>query len=116
MNHKIFTIYDSKAKAYLTPFFLHEDAMAVRVFADCINDTEHQFGRHPEDYTLFNIGKWSDDKAKLIPNNPISLGCGIEFVILEAQQDAMANIRQEQLFTEPQIDESRFGSKKGNAL
>lgn len=80
MKQKIFTIYDSKAKAYLTPFFLHEDGMALRVFGDCVNDKTHQFGKHPEDYTLFNVGSWSDEKAKFVTNNPTALGNGIEFV------------------------------------
>jgi len=97
MNHKIFTIYDSKAKAYLTPFFLHEDGMALRVFTDCVNDKEHQFGKHPEDYTLFNIGSWSDDKAKFLINNPIAIATGIELVDQDKSED------QKQLFTDPPI-------------
>ncbi len=80
MNQKIFTIYDSKAKAYLTPFFLHQEGMALRIFTDCINDTVHQFGKHPEDYTLFLLGSWSDEKAKFLINNPIALATGIELV------------------------------------
>jgi len=80
MNQKIFTIYDSKAKAYLTPFFLHEEGMAIRVFSDCINDPKHAFARHPEDYTLFHVGEWEDEKAKFKINIPIALGTGIEFV------------------------------------
>lgn len=78
MKQKIFTIYDSKAKAYLTPFFLHQDGMALRIFTDCVNDPAHQFGKHPEDYTLFNIGSWSDEKAKFLTNSPIALATGIE--------------------------------------
>jgi len=97
MKHKIFTIYDSKAKAYLTPFFLHAEAMAVRVFADCINDSDHQFGKHPEDYTLFNIGEWSDEKAKFLTNNPIAIGNGIEFIKAPFEAD------QQQLFTDPPL-------------
>lgn len=56
MMQKIFTIYDSKAHAYLPPFFLPEAGMAVRVFSDCVNDKSHQFSKHPGDYTLFQIG------------------------------------------------------------
>jgi len=97
MNHKIFTIYDSKAQAYLTPFFLHEDGMAIRVFADCVNDKNHQFGKHPEDYTLFNIGSWSDNKAKFLTNNPIALGNGIEFVTPFEPDE------KRELFTDPPI-------------
>jgi len=90
MNQNIFTIYDSKAHAYLTPFFLHNQDMAIRIFADCINDQSHQFGKHPEDYTLFHIGSWSDEKAKFLTTNPISLGTGVEFItapFTEDQQD-----------------------------
>jgi len=94
MVHKIFTIFDSKAKAYLTPFFLHEVGMATRVFADCINDRTHMFGKHPEDYTLFQIGSWWDDKAKFETTIPIALATGIELVIESPQ---------EQLFTDPPV-------------
>jgi len=94
MNHRIFTIYDSKAKAYLVPFFLHEDGMAVRVFADCVNDPGHQFGKHPEDYTLFQIGSWSDEKAKFITNYPIALSNGVELKKPEEKQ---------QIYTDPPI-------------
>ena len=78
MKQNIFTIYDSKAHAYLTPFFLHQDGMALRIFTDCVNDPNHQFGKHPEDYTLFSIGSWSDDKAKFLTNNPVAIATGIE--------------------------------------
>jgi len=101
MKHHIFTIFDSKAHAYLTPFFLHKDGMAVRVFADCINDKTHMFGKHPEDYTLFNIGSWSDDKAKFLTNNPISLGNGLEFV--EEKYEETYNPDQGLLLTDPPL-------------
>jgi len=104
MKHHIFTVFDSKAKAYLTPFFLHEDGMAIRVFSDCINDKTHMFGKHPEDYTLFNIGSWNDDKAKFLTNNPISLGNGLEFKTFETPMDlAEYNEEKQQLFTDPPV-------------
>lgn len=95
MKQKIFTIYDSKANAYLTPFFLHQDGMALRVFTDCVNNFNHQFGKHPEDYTLFNIGSWSDEKAKFLINNPIALATGIELV--------NQNIPDQPIFTDPPL-------------
>jgi len=101
MKHQIFTVYDSKAHAYLTPFFLHEDDMAIRVFSDCVNDATHQFGKHPEDYTLFKIGSWEDDKAKFFTNNPIALGNGIEFV--SAKYEENYNPDQDLLFTDPKV-------------
>lgn len=81
MKHKIFTIHDSAAGAYLPPFFLPTDAMAIRTFGDCINDSKHAFSLHPDNYTLFDLGHWLDGSASISPHNaPISLGNGIDFV------------------------------------
>ncbi len=65
MIHRMFAIFDAKALAYLPPFVLPEVGMALRTFGDCVNSDDHQFGAHPEDYTLFNIGSY-DDKTGLI--------------------------------------------------
>lgn len=55
---RVFQIFDSKAAAFLAPFFLPEVGVAVRTFSDCCNDKAHAFGRHPADYTLFLLGQW----------------------------------------------------------
>ncbi len=60
MRMKAFTIYDTKAKAYLPPFFLGETGQAVRHFTDAVNDGQSAFNKHPEDYTLFEIGGYDD--------------------------------------------------------
>lgn len=56
MKFKSFVVYDEKARAYLPPFFLPEVAQAVRTFGDCCGDVSHEFGKHPEDYSLFQVG------------------------------------------------------------
>ncbi len=87
MKHKMFTIHDSKANAYLQPWFLTQAAMAQRAFMDCVNDKKHNFGRHPEDYTLFNIGEFDDQTAKVTYEIPTSLGNGLEYVKTEITDD-----------------------------
>lgn len=96
MKQKIFTIYDSKAQAYLTPFFLHQEGMAIRIFTDCVNVSNHQFGKHPEDYTLFQIGSWDDEKSKFLTNNPVALATGIELVDPNKE-------KQQEMFTDPPV-------------
>ena len=56
--------------------------MAIRVFGDCIDSDSHQFSKHPEDYTLFNLGTWDDNTAIYEPcgNGPQVIGNGVEFV------------------------------------
>lgn len=80
MIHKIFTIYDEKAKAYLPPFHLPESGQAIRSFKDCINSPDHQFGKNPEDYTLFTLGHFNDATASINEHAPKSLGNGVQFL------------------------------------
>jgi len=78
----IFAVYDQKAGAYLPPFFLPEVAMAIRTFGDCINDEKHQWGLHPEDYTLFHLGDWNNVSAEFSTIlKTKSLGVGTEYIM-----------------------------------
>ena len=88
MIHKQFSIYDSGAQAYLPPFILPRDEMAQRTFGDACNSESHQFGAHPEDYTLFRLGTWDDESAIFTPepNGPQTLGNGVEYVRTQTGQ------------------------------
>ncbi len=88
MKHQMFVIYDAKANAYMQPWFLTQQGMAQRAFSDCVNDTDHNFGKHPEDYTLFTIGEFDDATADIKWTAPKSLGNGIEYklAVPETQQ------------------------------
>lgn len=91
MIHGIYSIYDEKAKAYIPPFFLPHDGMAVRTFKNCVNDPDHQFGRNPHDYTLFGLGSFDDGTGKLSPaDHSISLGNGVEFITQQTQESVGA--------------------------
>lgn len=81
MIQNVFSIYDTKASAYLTPFFLPTVPMALRVFAECANSSDHQFGRHPEDFTLFHLGTFDDETCIFTAlETKAALGVAIEFV------------------------------------
>lgn len=78
MIHKMFTVYDTAAKAYLPPFFLPREEMAIRVFTDAVNSDSHQFGRHPADYTLFLIAEFDDEFAGVSLQTPEKVCTGLE--------------------------------------
>lgn len=61
----IYSVYDSKAEAFLPPFFAKTDGLAVRMFSAAANDQEHNFWRYAEDYTLFQIGTWDQTTGTL---------------------------------------------------
>ncbi len=82
MKHEMFSVFDVKAQAYLPPFVLPSEGMAVRIFGDCVNSSDHQFGKHPGDYTLFRIGSF-DDSVCVVSCTPSALKVvnGLEVVI-----------------------------------
>jgi len=77
---KMFTVYDSKAEAYLPPFFLRSTGEAVRSYEHVCNDPNHAFFKHPADYTLFCVGEFDDNSCSINVLQAIeNLGCAIEY-------------------------------------
>ncbi|AXL14728.1 nonstructural protein [Microviridae sp.] len=85
MKTKAFAIYDSKTEAYLPPFFVEHAGSAIRSFTDACNKDDHEFGKHPEDYTLFELGEYDSDTGQMSPYDAKkSLITGIEVVTSKA--------------------------------
>jgi len=80
MNHLLFTVYDEKAEVFTAPFFVPTLGLATRAFADCVNSSEHHFGKHPQDYTLFSLGAFDDGDATFAHKEKKSIGNGVEFI------------------------------------
>lgn len=79
MVHLIFSVYDSKAAAYLPPFIIPTQDMASRTFGDALLAKDHQFSRNPADYTLFRLGNFDDSSAEIILEPaPVNVYNGLE--------------------------------------
>lgn len=63
MIYEVLSVYDSKAKVFMKPFFNTNLAVGVRLFADVANDPDQPMCRNAEDYTLFHLGSWDDNKG-----------------------------------------------------
>lgn len=84
MKLKVYTVYDSKVGAYLQPFFMQSRGQAIRAFSDSVNDTSTQFYKHAEDFTLFEIGEYDDEKGAFSQEGAhVSLGVAQEFKSVE---------------------------------
>lgn len=59
MTLTCFCIHDSKAEAFITPFFQPTQALALRLFSDAANDPSSMICKHSEDYTLFELGTFN---------------------------------------------------------
>lgn len=80
MYLRCFCIYDSKAEAYLPPFFMKSKGEAIRAVISTVNDPQSNFHKYAEDFVLFELGHWQEDNAtfSLLPA-PHSLGVLCEF-------------------------------------
>jgi hypothetical protein len=81
MKLQIFAVWDCKAEAFSRPFFAQSKGAAIRSFQDAANDVSSEIGKHPEDYTLFHMGEFSDDLGSFgILPAPESLAAAITLV------------------------------------
>lgn len=78
-NAKVFTIFDSKAEAYLQPFMVKSVGEALRMLKTVVNDGKSGISQYPADYHLFQIAEWDELKGEyLMLPTKISLGCALE--------------------------------------
>lgn len=73
------SIRDQKAEAWLNPMFFLARGQAVRSFSDAVNGREGDIAKHPEDYTLFEIGSFDQTTGEVMLVPPVSLGVGVNF-------------------------------------
>lgn len=82
MTQQLFSIFDLAAGAHITPFFLPNQAMALRSFKDAINDPNHAFSKNPGDYALLHLATFDDETGALdVPDVPITLATGLPLVL-----------------------------------
>jgi len=57
----MFSILDGKSGIYNTPFAAVSTGVALRMFTDLVNDPKTSLSRHPEDYTICELGFFDDN-------------------------------------------------------
>lgn len=81
MITEIFSIYDMKVQAYSPPFNFRSKGEALRTFADMANDPASKIAKHPEDYVLYLVGSFDDQRGIVTPKLPHeTLGKAVEFI------------------------------------
>lgn len=79
-NLKMYSVHDAKAEAYLQPFCTKTRGLASRMFTNTVNDENTEFWKHPEDYTLFEIGEYDENSGQLVPHEVhVPIGKALDF-------------------------------------
>ncbi len=77
----VFAIYDSGVSTWMPPLYARNKGEITRWFAEAVNDSKSKISKYPQDYTLFELGTWDDDKCKFsLHSTPISIGIAVEYV------------------------------------
>lgn len=74
----LFAFYDQKSEAYMAPFTAPTRGHALRSFEDAVQDVNTLFGRHAEDFYLFEVGVMDLLTGVIDPSHE-SLGNGVRF-------------------------------------
>lgn len=74
-----FTVYDTKSCIFGNPFTSQNKMTALRDFQAAAADPQSQISKYPEDFILFEIGTFDEDKGVLNSALPINLGSADQF-------------------------------------
>lgn len=74
---QIYTLSDSKVSNFLTPFYVENEAMAIRNIASHFHPSanpESMILQHPQDFDLYYLGEYDTDTGKFetVPPKHIS--------------------------------------------
>lgn len=80
MKLEMLSIRDVKMQAFMTPFFSINLAVAVRLFADAVNDPVSTMHKNPDDFSLYHLGTFQDGTGSYEHfAQPIKLGSALDF-------------------------------------
>ena len=77
---QIFAVMDTKAGAFMNPFYVRSLGEAIRSFSDESNKPESMFNKHSEDFNLFQLGEFDQTTGEIkIEPAPKSIGTAANF-------------------------------------
>ena len=81
MKYLIFTVFDAKAENFGMPIFFPQKAAAMRAFQDQVQQEGTLLNKHPEDFTLFEVGYFESDTAEVTKLEPkVALASGLDYI------------------------------------
>lgn len=89
----VYAIFDTAAKAFATPFFMHNDGLAIRAFSDNVNTSDTMIAKHPDQFYLYRLGQFDDQTAMFTQDEaPESLGCAVVFKVATPEESKVDKV------------------------
>ncbi len=81
MKLEVFSVYDSKAEAFIQPWYSQTLGTAIRSFETAVNKEGHDFQKFAGDYTLFHLGCFDQSEGHFDQKaTPTNLGLALTFI------------------------------------
>ena len=88
MELKVYSVYDSKTQAYMSPWFARSRGEAIRSFTEAVNDPKSMFHKYPADFTMFELGTWDDQAGTVtLDETKQNIGLATHFKRVDDQLD-----------------------------
>lgn len=79
-----YAVFDVKAGVYGSPFFTHNDQMALRMFQQACEDPNTSMYRFPADFTLFRLAAFDDGVGSFENQKAEPIAGAIQFALKDA--------------------------------
>lgn len=70
MIHKIVAVRDRQVNAFDKPWTAPTTGAAIRAFRDALHEPDHPMAKHPEDYELYLLADYDDERGTFTKNEP----------------------------------------------
>jgi len=75
----VMAIKDVALGIFHRPVFVIAPAQGLRAFEQSVNDPEHEISKKPEDYELWQFGRWTDDGSwDLVAGERVARGADLK--------------------------------------
>lgn len=81
----LYTILDIKAGFFKPPFTARSDGEATRAVADAMRDPATSLAQYPEDFALYELGRFNDATGTIEPVTPVRHLCGVAQLLPRAR-------------------------------
>ena len=76
----LFAVLDSATGVYDGPVPALSDIAAMRNFGDMARNPESAVGKHPSDFSLWNVGTWNDATGEIVCESKKCLAYAVDLI------------------------------------
>ena len=77
---KLYAVLDSASGVYDGPVPAHTDLIAMRNFTDVAKNPDSAVGKHPSDFSLWNVGTWNDATGEVLCDGKVCLAYAVDLL------------------------------------